>query len=220
MVRVGNESSSPANGHSGTTPVPSAHGKRADARRNIDAILDAALTCLSRDPEVSIGDIAKAAGVGRVTLYGHFSSRAELVDAVFARTIERAEQALAAVDTTGEPRQSLTDLISGSWQIVAQFRALLAAAERELPAERIRVHHDQPMRRIRSLISRGQDDGVFRSDLPASWLVSVLYAMMHGAADEITAGRLSEEDAPQMITATLLSAYAPPTKRQHLHADT
>jgi AcrR family transcriptional regulator len=68
-----------------------ARGRRADARRNINAILDAALTCLSRDPDVSIGEIAKTAGVGRVTLYGHFASRTELVDAVFARTIEQAD---------------------------------------------------------------------------------------------------------------------------------
>lgn len=209
MDRADGLPSSSTRERTATTPVRTAPGQRADARRNINAILDAALTCLTRDPDVSIGDIAKAAGVGRVTLYGHFSSRAELIDAVFARTMEGAEQALAAVDTTGDPRQALTNLISGSWQIVAQFRALLAAAERELPAERIRVHHDQPMRRVQALIARGRQDGVFRSDLPESWLLTVLYVMMHSAADEISAGRLSEEDAPKTITATLLSAYAP-----------
>jgi TetR/AcrR family transcriptional repressor of mexCD-oprJ operon len=51
---------------------------------------------------------------------------------------------------------------------------------------------------------------VFRDDLPASWLVAVFYSTLHSAADEITAGRLHDHDAPQMITATLLSAYTPP----------
>jgi TetR/AcrR family transcriptional repressor of mexCD-oprJ operon len=192
------------------TAAGDTRGRRADARRNITAILDAALTCLSHDPDVSIGEIAKAAGVGRVTLYGHFASRADLVDAVFARTLQRADEALAAVDTAGDPRHALTHLIASSWRIVAQFRALLVAAERELPAERIRVHHDQTLRHIRTLVTRGQHDGVFRDDLPASWLVAVFYSTLHGAADEITAGRLGDNDAPHMITATLLSAYAPP----------
>lgn len=202
--------STPTNGHTEPVPDHKARSRRADARRNITAILDAALVCLSRDPDASIGDIAKAAGVGRVTLYGHFPSRAELVDAVFARTIQQADQALTAVDTAGDPRHALTSLIASSWQIIARFRALLAAAERELPAERVRAHHDRPMRRVVELISRGQHEGAFRGDLPASWLAMVLYSLLHSAADEITAGRLSEDDAPRMITATLLSAYAPP----------
>ena len=65
--------------------------QRADARRNVAAILDAATDCLARDPETSVADIAAAAGVGRITLYGHFKTRAELVDAVLARTIQRAD---------------------------------------------------------------------------------------------------------------------------------
>ena len=61
--------------------------QRADARRNIAAILDAATECLAHDPEMSIADIAAAAGVGRITLYGHFRTRADLVDAVLVRTV-------------------------------------------------------------------------------------------------------------------------------------
>jgi AcrR family transcriptional regulator len=169
--------SAPASGPADTTPARGARGRRADARRNISVILDVALTCLAHDPDVSIGDIAKAAGVGRATLYGHFPSRAELVDAVFANALERAERALSTVNTTGDPRHALTSLIASSWRLVTEFRALLAAAERELPAERIRAHHDQPLQRVQALIARGQRDGVFRGDLPASWLVTVFYSM-------------------------------------------
>ena len=51
--------------------------------------------------------------------------------------------------------------------------------------------------------------GVFRTDLPAPWLVATYYSVLHGAADEINAGRLSEEDAPWVITRTLLAAFTP-----------
>ena len=85
--------------------------RRADAQRNITAILTAAAECLSRDPAVSTSEIAKAAGVGRVTLYGHFPSRAELVDAVFVQAIATGEETLGQVDLTGDPREALTRLI-------------------------------------------------------------------------------------------------------------
>jgi TetR/AcrR family transcriptional repressor of mexCD-oprJ operon len=192
------------------TAERAARGRRADARRNIAAILDAALTCIVRDPEASIGEIAKAAGVGRVTLYGHFSSRAELVDAVFARNIEHADQVLDAVDFGADPRQALERLVASSWQIISQYRALLRAARRELPADRIRAHHDRPMRRVQSLVERGQREEAFRTDLPAEWLVATFYSIVHGAADELAAGRLAEDDVPRVISATLLAAFTTP----------
>ena len=56
--------------------------RRADAKRNVAAILAAAAECLARNPDTSMGEIAAAAGVGRMTLYGHFKTRAELLNAV------------------------------------------------------------------------------------------------------------------------------------------
>ena len=194
----------------GTTAASGAREQRADARRNVAAILAAGLACLTRDAQASMADIAQVAGVGRVTLYGHFRSRAELVDAVFAHALLQAHEALDAVDLAGDPRDVLARLVAASWQIVDQARALLLAAERELPAERIRAYHDQPLRRVREIIDRGQRGGVFRADLPAPWLVAIFYTVVHGAADEITAGRLRVADAAQMITSTLLAAYTPP----------
>lgn len=184
--------------------------KRADAQRNIAAILDAATECLSLDPAASTSEIAKAAGVGRVTLYGHFPSRAELLDAVFVRAIERGEEALGQVDLSGDPREALSRLIESSWHLVDRYRSLLIAAQETLPAGRVRELHADPMARVERLIERGRKDGVFRTDLPTSWLVSTMHNVMHGAADEIHGGRLTTGQAAPYITAILLAAFTPP----------
>lgn len=184
--------------------------QRADARRNVAAILDAATECLARDPEMSIAGIAAAAGVGRITLYGHFSTRAELVDAVLTRTIEHADATLGAVDIGGDPAGALARLVAASWQIVHRFSNILLAAHRELPAERIRGVHDPVLRRVRSLIERGQRAGTFRRDLPGQWLVTTTFSLMHAAAGDAAAGRISAGEAPGLLTATLLAAFNPP----------
>jgi TetR/AcrR family transcriptional regulator, mexCD-oprJ operon repressor len=186
--------------------------KRADAQRNIAAIVDAATECLSRDPGASTSEIAKAAGVGRVTLYGHFPSRSDLVDAVFAHAIEGGEAALGQVDLTGDPRAALARLIESSWHLVDRFRALLVAAQETLPPGRVRELHADPMARVEGLIERGRKEGVFRTDLPTSWLVGSMHSVMHGAADEIHAGRLTPDKAAEYITATVLAAFTPPGK--------
>ncbi|MEV0714998.1 TetR/AcrR family transcriptional regulator [Asanoa sp. NPDC050611] len=186
---------------------------RADAQRNIDAIAAAAVACLSRDPEASVGEIAKAAGVGRVTLYGHFPSRAELVDAALARAIADGHAILDAVDLDGDPRKALSRLVDASWELVNRFRSLLLAAQHTLPPGRIQELHEGPADRMRKLLERGRDDGVFRTDLPTSWLISTMQNVMHGAADEINAGRLEATDAARYISSTVLAALTPPGKR-------
>src|SRR5579859_4148843 len=153
-----------------------------------------------------------AAGVGRITLYGHFKTRAELVDAVMARTIEHADAVLDATDTGGDPADALARLVAASWQIVHQFRNILLAAQRELPAERIRGVHDPLLRRVHSLIERGQRAGTFRTDLPEQWLITTAFSLMHAAAEDATAGRLQADDAARLITATLLAAFTPPVE--------
>jgi AcrR family transcriptional regulator len=185
--------------------------RRADAERNIAAILDAGLACFSRNADASLTDVAVGAGVGRVTLYRHFPSREALIDAVLAHAISRADTALEAVAVDDGPApEALARLIRSSWQIVDHHRSLLAAAQRDLPPTRIRHHHDQAMARVERLIGRGQNDGDFRTDLPRPWLVATFYSVLHGAAEEADAGRLDPNQVPEILTATLLAAFAAP----------
>jgi len=182
--------------------------RRADAEHNMARILDAAATCLSRSPTASMGEIAQAAGVGRVTVYGHFPSREALIEAALSRLLERGEAMLAGLDLTGDPREALRALIESSWRLIADAGAVLEAAQEVLPPGRIRELHAKPAQRAEELIRRGQSEGTFRTDLPASWLTSVLYHVLKGAAADITSGRLDAADAPRFIVATVLAAYA------------
>jgi AcrR family transcriptional regulator len=187
----------------------SERAKRADAQRNRDAIMDAALTCLGQNPSASMAEIAQAAGVGRVTLYGHFSSRDELIDAVFERTMGRAEAELTAVDLGGEARGAMERLVRSSWRIVAESHALLGAAEAALSPERIRSHHHQPMARVAALITRGQVEGSFRADQPIEWLTACFHTILHAGATEVRAGRLTEATAARIIPDTVTALLSP-----------
>lgn len=192
------------------TDHPTRPRKRADAVRNMEAILDAAAIRLSEDADASMADIASAAGVGRVTLYGHFPSRRDLVDATVGRALAEGHAALDAVDLTGDARAALCRLIASSWLLIAQIGSLMAAAQAELGPERIRELHEQPAARVEELIRRGQHDGVFRTDLPSSWLTTLLHVTMHGAAGEIREGRIIHTDAAFVIAAAMLAAYTAP----------
>ncbi|MFF2246611.1 TetR/AcrR family transcriptional regulator [Arthrobacter sp. NPDC058130] len=188
--------------------------KRADAVRNRDVIIEAALTCLSGNPDASMAEIARVAGVGRVTLYGHFADRKELVGAVFARTMDRAEEELAAVDIEQDTWDCLRELVQSSWRVLQQFDSLMAAAGRYYTAEQIRAHHDKPLARVISVLEKGRSEGSFRTDHSLAWQAACFYAILHSAAAEIRGGRLDEVAAAIVLPSTiraLLAQPAPPT---------
>ncbi|XAS65605.1 TetR/AcrR family transcriptional regulator [Pseudarthrobacter sp. So.54] len=189
--------------------VQKERAKRVDAVRNRDAIIDAALICLGENPGASMSEIARVAGVGRVTLYGHFTAREELVSAVFERTMERAEAELEAVDVEQDTWMTLSELVQSSWRVLYQFNSLLAAAERYLSSDQIRAHHDKPLARVMFVLEKGRGEGLFRADQPLAWQAACFYAILHSAAAEIRAGRLNEADATRILPSTICALLTP-----------
>ncbi|WP_425548879.1 TetR/AcrR family transcriptional regulator [Actinomadura meridiana] len=87
----------------------SAPRKRADARRNQEALLDAAAAAFVRSGvDVPVRDIAAKAGVGVGTIYRHFPTRADLIVAVYRHQIEAcAEAGPTLLANSGTPHDAL-----------------------------------------------------------------------------------------------------------------
>lgn len=179
--------------------------RRADAERNIAAIIGASVELLSVNPNVSMTEIARRAGVGRVTLYAHFPSRQALVEAVVASAISEAETALLDAHLDALPADAAIEvLLRTCWDVLDRFRRIRIAARAELGEQRLRRTHDRAFAHVERLISRGRRDGVFRSDLPQEWLVATFYALLHAASEEVQAGRLRRSNVPTLLSATVL----------------
>jgi len=176
----------------------------------VRAILDAAVEVFRGDPSASMTAIAAAAGVDRITVYGHFKNRTELVEAVLEEAMHRADAVLDEVELSGDPAEALAALLDTSWRVVEQFGTVLHAAQRELPAECIRSAHDRVIRRLTGLIDRGRNEGAFRADLPTDWLVTVVLSVIHGASGEVETGRLDPDDVGRYLVMTLTSVVRAP----------
>ena len=195
-----------------STVAPAGPRRRSDAQRNHTAIVEAALQLFSRRPEATMADVAAAAGVGRVTLYAHFPSRQALLEAVVDRAV--AETVSQPVDDLphGAPAgAAVTAFVRSSWRVLHRFGRLSALVQRELDPERLRQQHGPALDEVANLVERGRADGSVRADLPIGWLVTTIYSLVHAAADEVDAGRLAAEDAPDVLDATLSQALAPPS---------
>jgi len=191
-----------------TTSRPSP--KRADARKNIAAILEAATACLAVNPDASVNDIASAAGVGRVTLYGHFENRADLVAQVVDRAIAWSDAELESVDLTGSAGEALGRLLEASWHVTHRYGGLVLAAQSALPERDLREAHEKPAQRVLKLLRRGRREGSFRTDMPLDWQVTTIQGVIHAASNAVHRGEVTADRAPGLVRATVLAALTPP----------
>jgi len=196
-----------------TTPAEASAPKRrrADAERSVAAIRDAALEALASDPDSSMSEIARRAGVVRATIYVHFPTREALLDVVMERAVADVVEAMRGAEPQrGEPVEALERVLGATWRELARFHALLALNTARLSAEELHRRHLPMLDQLQPLIERGQKQGVFRSDLPAAWHLAVIRAIVHTASAESQNGRIPESEAEAAMLTTALSAISPP----------
>jgi AcrR family transcriptional regulator len=139
---------------------------RRDAQRNRDRIVASARVLFAREGiDASVEDITRHAGVGMGTLYRHFSTKEELVDAVLEDALSDyvalAEQALAEEDAwTG-----FTFFLERAVGLHAANRGLKdVVATHEHGLKHVRAMRARTRPLLRRLVERAQEAGTLRPD--------------------------------------------------------
>jgi AcrR family transcriptional regulator len=159
-------------------PSQPARPLRRDARRNRDAILAAARQVFcDHGLEAPLEAIARRAGVGIATLYRHFPTRVDLLDAVLAGTVQAhvdaAEQALAMDD----PWDGFTHYLEQSCRLEAANRGLNDAMGMRFPrATAVETAKTRLFELVGELVRRAQASGQLRADLTQEDLAFVTWA--------------------------------------------
>ncbi|MGI5272144.1 TetR/AcrR family transcriptional regulator [Nonomuraea sp. CA-218870] len=151
---------------------------RADARRNLGKIVEAAAAVMAeRGPAAPMDLIARRAGVGVGTLYRRFPDRAALLAAMGEHYAHSLAEAL---DRAAEREPD-------AWSALRAFvlwagesgRGVLAAALAALPEEAtvgpgFAEIRDRWLERLGGLVRRAQADGRMRADVTAGDVVALL----------------------------------------------
>jgi AcrR family transcriptional regulator len=170
--------------------VNEARPLRADARRNRDALLAAAVQAFSAEgPDVTLESVAAAAGVGIGTLYRHFPNRDALVEAAYRNELERlcdsAEELLATLPAEQAVRQWMerfVDYAVTKRGMAEALRALIAAGGNPFEQSRALM-----LGALGKLLNAAIADGAVRADLAPADLLATLGGVSMAAGD--AAGR-------------------------------
>jgi AcrR family transcriptional regulator len=191
-----------------TTGTPS----RADANRR--RILDVALAELLRDPDASMDQIARAAGVVRRTVYGHFPNREALIGTLVDGAVEAVAAAHAAGRAAAEgPAETVALATLRVWEVADRYRILVALAQRSVTVQGIRDRLTPVREACAEVLQRGLDDGVFNSPLPAPALAYVHEQLLFTLMEAVNEGLLAAEEAGRSAAVTALTAAGVPASR-------
>jgi AcrR family transcriptional regulator len=171
--------------------------KRADARRNEQALLNAAAAVfVTSGVEAPVRDIAAHAGVGMGTIYRHFPTRADLIIAVYQHQVQAcAEAGPVLLAHSSSPHAALTQWIDLFVDFLITKHGL-AAALRSDKARFERLHAqflDRLVPVCAQLLQAAVDAGEIRADVDA---FAFLYAIGNLCAG---AGSDSRYDARRMV---------------------
>jgi AcrR family transcriptional regulator len=158
---------------------------RADAQRNRERILQVAKVAFTRSgATTSLDDIASEAGVGPGTLYRHFPTREELLQAVYRSEMEKLAAAERKFAESMPPIEALrawlllfVDAIETKLIIAPVLNTLIGDPKRVFAASYAKTHEA-----IRALVKRAIKSGDIRKDLDSMDLLRALIGVANVAS--------------------------------------
>lgn len=153
---------------------PATRAVRADAQRNMDALLEEAKAVFAASGvDAPVREIAARAGVGTGTFYRHFPRRSDLVAAVFRREVDACAAAATTLARQHEPGQALERWLWRYTSFIATKRGLAAALHSGDPAfDALPAYFQQHLGpALESLLAAAAEAGEVRADVRANDLL-------------------------------------------------
>ena len=158
---------------------------RADGQRNRERLIDAAKTAFAdAGADVSLGEIARRAGVGIGTLYRHFPNRDAIVEAVYRREVRQLGESATRLLEQLAPGEALRQWMRLFVDYIAT-KKLIASALGALPggaSDLYAASGAQIGEAIARLVERAAKAGDIRSDVEPGDIMRALAGLSYGAA--------------------------------------
>lgn len=170
--------------------------------RTRGAILTAAASVLARDRAATLPEVAEAADVGRTTLHRYFPDRESLIEATFEDSIQAIQQSMvdAALDQ-GSPLDAMRRLVAA--MVAVGDYLLFVFGDPRVPKGNRTRDGAAPTDPVIDLIKRGQAEGLFDSEVSATWIQHVLWVLVYRGCEDADMGELPRHGITATVVRTL-----------------
>jgi AcrR family transcriptional regulator len=169
---------------------------RSDARRNAEAVIDAARSLFAeKGVDVPMEQIGRAAGIGKGTLYRHFPTKDHLLAAVSRGRFDRLRaEADSLISDNGDPLSALTQWLCDFDRSAQHYRGMRAIVSVGIADEGSAIFADcsAMTERAGTLLRKAQETGQVRQDIAITELLSMVAALPERFRDEDGSSRLLE----------------------------
>jgi AcrR family transcriptional regulator len=176
--------------------------RRVDARRNLEAILEAARVLLPERPDASMQDIAAEAGVHRATVHRHFASRDDLVAAVRSRAVDASLAALEGVLEDPPPR-AVDAFEAGTAAVLASGTTYQLYHFTTWRDEYTLARGVEIAAHIRRLVDAAQREGDLRTDLSADELATAWGGLIPAVLPRVAEGVMTADEGAAFMRRVL-----------------
>ena len=189
---------------------PTTRRQRADARQNVDAVLEAAKTeCATVGVNAPVRAIAERAGVGVGTIYRHFPLRSDLISAVFRREMDACVDAAAEIEAMYPAGEALDRWTLRYTQFVAAKRGLAAALHSgDTAYEPLAVYFSTRLTpTMKRLMAAATSEGAIAQEVDPGDFLGAVANLCHSAGP----GEQSSAHAERMVRLLLAGLRVPAT---------
>ena len=168
-----------------TSPTSATRKPRADAQRNRERILEVARHAFTEHgAEATLDDIARQASIGPGTLYRHFPTRDDLVEAVYRSEVEKLTASGDHFAATMPPLEALRAWMLLFVDHVAEKKLILPAMETVTGGSTRLLEGAKPLIHgaFLDLIQRAVNAGALRADTDADDIVRALIGVFYTTA--------------------------------------
>ena len=162
-------------------PTPANRSMRADAQRNYASLLNAARVAVSeRGADIVLEDVARSAGVAIGTLYRHFPTRQDLLEAVFLDETKELKAHAEELASAPVPLDALISWLRLQMDFAARGRSMGAAimAAKYDPGTRIYAANKAMHEAGEVLLLRAQAAEQIRADVHIIDVLRLVYGIV------------------------------------------
>lgn len=168
-----------------------------------EAILEAAIRVLSRNAGATLSEVAETAGVGRATLHRHFANREELLEELEREALQQMERATEGIRHRAS---SATEAMEQVFEAVVPLGPRLRFLSGVSVDARARA---EQARFLGDIIDGMKAEKTVATDLPTSWVIALIEAVIWTAFAQVDEGELARNDAAALAFRSFLRGAGP-----------